>query len=256
MTAVPAVHAPRLRFAVVLGVASFLAVLALFPYLMMFMPGRLARIPLSPVALAALQALQAAVLAGVLGGLGLWLGERYGLTAPWLRAWIYRQPPPAAKGQWLRASLLGLAAAVVVLAVDPQGTGHESTRHLLDLAWRGALASFYGGIVEEVLFRLFLVSLLVWLLARLGGGARPWMYVSAIVLAALLFGAGHLPGARDAGMTLNFLAISRILLLNAIVGVVCGWLFWKRGLEHAMLAHFSADLVLHVAAPLTLAALA
>ena len=42
----------------------------------------------------------------------------------------------------------------------------------------------------------------------------------------------------------------------AIGGVVFGTVFWWRGLEHAMLAHFSADLVLHVVAPLALAALA
>jgi membrane protease YdiL (CAAX protease family) len=42
------------------------------------------------------------------------------------------------------------------------------------------------------------------------------------------------------------LVITRTIILNALVGVVCGWLYWKRGLESAMLAHFSADLVLHV----------
>ena len=256
MTALPAVRVPRLKFAVVLGLATFIAVLALFPYLWVLMPGRLARIPLPPVALAGLQALQTAVLGGALAGFGLWLGERYGLQAPWLRALIYRQPSPATKGRWLWAGLLGIAAALVVLAIDPQGPDHGSVPHSLDLAWRGALASFYGGIVAAVLFRLFLVSLLVWLLARLGGGTRPWMYAVAIVLSAVLFGAGHLPAARDAGMALGPLGIGRILLLNAVVGIVCGWLFWKRGLEHAMLAHFSADLVLHVAAPLTLALLA
>ena len=34
--------------------------------------------------------------------------------------------------------------------------------------------------------------------------------------------------------------------LNGLVGLVCGWLFLRRGLEHAMLAHFAGDLVLHV----------
>jgi hypothetical protein len=39
-----------------------------------------------------------------------------------------------------------------------------------------------------------------------------------------------------------------------VVGTVTGVLFWKYGLEHAMLAHFCADLVLHVIAPLAGAA--
>ena len=42
------------------------------------------------------------------------------------------------------------------------------------------------------------------------------------------------------------LVITRAILLNGIGGVVFGWLYWKRGLEAAMIAHFSADIVLHV----------
>ena len=32
--------------------------------------------------------------------------------------------------------------------------------------------------------------------------------------------------------------------------VVFGWLYWKRGLEMAIVAHFGADIVLHVITPL------
>ncbi len=203
MSALPATHAPRLKLAIVLALATAVSVLALFPYLMMLMPMQLATAPVSPAVLAGAQALQAGVLAGLLSWLGLWLGERYGLATPWLRAWVYRLPHPQLPHQWRWASLLGVVAAVVVLAIDTQqhgGTGHAAVPRLLDSAWRGALASLYGGIVEEVLFRLLLVSLLVWLLARLGNGVQPWMFVVSIVLAALLFGAGHLPAAFSSGM--------------------------------------------------------
>ena len=70
-----------------------------------------------------------------------------------------------------------------------------------------------------------------------------------ILGAALLFGAGHLPAAAQV-WPLDAIVVARVLLLNALAGVVFGWLYWKRGLEVAMLAHFSADLVLHVVAPL------
>jgi len=40
--------------------------------------------------------------------------------------------------------------------------------------------------------------------------------------------------------------IARAVILNGIPGVAFGWLYWQRGLEAAMVAHFSADLVLHV----------
>jgi hypothetical protein len=255
MPALPATRAPRLKLALALGIASAIATLALFPYLIVLMP-RLTRLPISVPLLAITQSLQAGALCGVLAWLGLWLGERYGLGAPWLRAWIYREAPPPARGKWLWAVLLGIVSAVLVLALDWHGQVHAPASRLLDQAWRGALASFYGGIAEETQCRLFLMSLLLWLLARVGGGVRPWMYGVAIVLAALLFGAGHLPAAFSAGMAHGPLSIGRIILLNALVGLPFGWLFWKYGLEHAMVAHFSADLVLHVGAQLALAALA
>jgi hypothetical protein len=201
------------------------------------------------------KALQAGVLCWALGWLGLFLGARFGLDAPWLRAWIYRQPRhPSRQARWWLATLLGVLAALLVVGIQSIGSPwHHApdTATAFGSAWRGALASFYGGIVEEIECRLLLVSLFVWLLAWLNGQqARPWMFVVAIVLAALLFGAGHLPAAFAIGVAHTPLAIARIVPLNALVGLIAGGLFWKYGLEHAMLAHFCADLVLHVAVPL------
>ena len=71
----------------------------------------------------------------------------------------------------------------------------------------------------------------------------------AILLAALLFGAGHLPAAFAAGLARGPLPITRIVVLNMLAGTVFGALFWKLGLEHAMVAHFCADLMLHAALP-------
>lgn len=114
----------------------------------------------------------------------------------------------------------------------------------------GLLASFYGGIVEELQLRLFLMTLLLWLVARvrgrMPGNTTFWL---AILLAALLFGVGHLPAAAHI-WGLDTIVVLRTLALNAVVGIACGWLYWRRGLEMAMLAHFSADLVLHVLMPL------
>jgi len=43
--------------------------------------------------------------------------------------------------------------------------------------------------------------------------------------------------------------IAAVLFLNGIAALPFGYLYWSRGLEAAMLAHFSADLVLHVIGP-------
>lgn len=251
----PHPNGPHLRLALLFGLAGILATLALSPYLVAVMPLKLAAAPVPPWVLLTAQALQAGVLCWALGWLGLLLGARHGLDAPWLRAWAYRQPPdPSRRARWWLAALLGVLAALLVVGIELIGSSwHHAPDAVAGLgaAWRGALASFYGGIVEEIECRLFLVSLFVWLLAWFNQRqARSWMFIVAIALAALLFGAGHLPAAFAIGMAHAPLVIARIVLLNALVGLVAGGLFWKYGLEHAMLAHFCADLVLHVAVPL------
>jgi len=120
-------------------------------------------------------------------------------------------------------------------------------------AWQGFLASFYGGIAEEVLLRLFVVTLFVWITFKIkktsDGKPTDFGIWLSIVLAAILFGLGHLPATAQI-VPLSGLVIFRAILLNGIAGVICGWLYWKKGLESAILAHFSADIVLHVITPI------
>jgi membrane protease YdiL (CAAX protease family) len=121
----------------------------------------------------------------------------------------------------------------------------------------GFLASFYGGIGEEVLLRLFLVPFLCLLIMgtmRLLGISKTWkhtdniMWVS-IILASIVFGLGHLP-ATSAIMAITPSVVLRAVLLNGVGGIVFGWLFFRKGLEFAMISHFSLDIVLHVLLPL------
>ena len=116
-------------------------------------------------------------------------------------------------------------------------------------AWKGFLASFYGGIVEEILLRLLVMSFFVWLgrfVSRTAEG-KPTAAVIWIanILAAVLFGLGHLPTTALL-VPLTPLVVTRAVVLNGLIGVAAGWLYWKRGLEAAMISHFSGDLILHV----------
>ncbi len=67
----------------------------------------------------------------------------------------------------------------------------------------------------------------------------------ANVLAALAFGLIHLPQLAQFGAATP-VAIAGTMLGNGIVGVFCGWLYWRRSLVAAILAHFAVDLILHV----------
>jgi membrane protease YdiL (CAAX protease family) len=66
--------------------------------------------------------------------------------------------------------------------------------------------------------------------------------------AALCLGLGHIPGQQNIG-PLTPAVWAFTLLLNGILGIVCGWLYWRKGLEAAMLAHSTVDIVLHVIGP-------
>lgn len=243
------------RIASALGAAGAVSVLLLLPYLLAMMPQLKARIPIPMPLFALLQALQSGVVIMLLAWAGLALGWRHALDAPWLRRWLHAGSSQPRTARWGTAIALGVAAGAACVALDAGfawlvSAGKPST--VSPYWWQGLLASFYGGIGEETLCRLFLVSMLVWIGAKLSRNTAPdaGIYWATIIIAALLFGAAHLPAAVKMGMMVTPLQIVRIVALNALVGIVCGWLFWRYGLEHAMLAHFNADLVLHVAAPL------
>lgn len=246
-----------LKMAGVLGLAAALATAALFPYLQQLMPEKLERIPLPLPVLVAAQSLQAFVLLGALSLLGLRMGHRLGLGAPLLRRWLGGGSTTVQLPAPLQAILLGVASGALVLLcaqwIDPwlpTMINPPAATAAGVSAFNGLLASFYGGIAEELQLRLFLMTLMLWVVARLRrrmpGNAA---FHVAIVLAAVLFGVGHLPAAAHI-WGLDATVVLRTLALNALVGCVCGWLYWRRGLEMAMLAHFSADIVLHVLAPL------
>jgi membrane protease YdiL (CAAX protease family) len=246
---------PHCKLALWLGAAGLLAQLALFPYVFQVMPQALAASRKPLWLLVSLLSVQAGLQCFAFAWLGLYLGASLGLDAPWLRALVYRRPvQSAAPARWRSAVLLGvllglLTGAVAVLWPGPP-VGSVAAAGAFAQAWRGALAGLYGGIVEEIMCRLMLMTLLVWLLSR-WHRRQAWMYATAALLAAVLFGVGHLPAALAVGMHTP-MQLGRIVLLNAMPGVIFGWLFWKHGLEHAMVAHLSTDAIVHALLPLAL----
>ena len=97
-----------------------------------------------------------------------------------------------------------------------------------------------GGIIEEVMMRLFFMSLCVILLSlifRKNEKEIPLRaYVTANILAAVLFAAGHIPST----MTMTALTpviLIRCFLLNGGLGLGFGYLYRKYGIGYAMIAH-------------------
>jgi hypothetical protein len=244
--------------------ASILGILAVLPYSLALQAKALASAP-PPMPLAILipiQILQNAMLFALVIAAGLWAANRTDLSFPILEdALAGRSIKDRLKGILLPSISVGVIASLLIILLEitffkPMLAAQLGDRAVglysdgaTPSAWKGLLASFYGGINEEILLRLGLMSLLVWLgklIGRTGNGhPTPIVFWAAICLAAIIFGLGHLP-ATALLIPLTPLVIARAVILNGLAGIGFGWLFWKRGLESAMISHFSADIVLHV----------
>jgi membrane protease YdiL (CAAX protease family) len=96
------------------------------------------------------------------------------------------------------------------------------------------------------------MTAILWVLSKLVKGdiiKNKLVMWSSIIIAALVFGLGHLP-ITSSLIEITPLVVLRALVLNGIGGVVFGRLYWKKGLEAAMIAHFSADIIIQVGLPL------
>lgn len=248
----------------IVWIAAVLGVVAVLPYTLTLQGTVLKELdlPIPVPLLLAIQIGQNAVMFAILTALGLFFANRVGLGLPILEGKLAGESVADKVRAILPLSIIvGVVAAVLIIALDvfvfqpgllnELGSAAESLADgsVKPPAWQGFLASFYGGISEEVLLRLFVMSMLVWLgsFASKTVEGKPTSAVFWIgnILAAVLFGLGHLPATANI-LPLTPLVITRAIILNGIGGVVFGWLYWKRGLESAIVAHFTADIVLHV----------
>ncbi len=190
-------------------------------------------------------------------GIGLLLGIKTGLGAPILKSYLAGETVGAKFRSHISPSvLLALLATTAVVALDrlfflPRMPGFSSAISQIS-GWKGILTALYGGITEEILTRLFLVTLLAWILSWFShtdeGKPSPTAMWIAIVGSAVLFGLGHLP-ATLASTPFSMTVLAREVLLNGIYGTLFGYLYWKRGLESSMMAHFTSDLLVHAILP-------
>jgi hypothetical protein len=201
----------------------------------------------------------------VLGAVGLWLASRIGLGMPFIEGWTKREPTwnrlPGVVGMAVLAGVLLNLVKAIDLMVAPwmmhlAGMPAESSaaNTVAVPVWQGVLAAFSAGITEETIYRLFGLTLLAWLgcllFCRRAGRPAIWLLWTANILFALFFGLAHLPAASQRGILLDLAVVTRTLILNGVGGVVFGWLYWSYGLESAMLAHISADMILYGLVPL------
>ncbi len=115
------------------------------------------------------------------------------------------------------------------------------------------LAVFYGAVNVEIIFRLFVMSIVVFALVKLNrdkklGSIGMW---TAILVTGALAGLAQLPALSDI-VYLDPVVVTRVVGLYVISGALFGYLYWKYGLLSAMMAHFAYDLTLFAVLPLIL----
>ena len=102
-----------------------------------------------------------------------------------------------------------------------------------------------GGIIEEVMMRLFFMSLITIIITKLFYKNKKEIptivFVVANIISALLFAAGHLP-STSIMTALTPVIIIRCFLFNGGLGLAFGYLYRKYGIGYAMISHGLAHL--------------
>ena len=199
--------------------------------------------------------LQSIVLLSVAIFVGLLLSKQVGFGVPVLQGLLEGKNQTQKLKQILKPAVgLGLLGGILVILLSlPFGNSITFLKAEISVAtWKAFLASFYGGIGEEIYFRLFMLTLFVWITYKIrktkDGHPTIFGIWLSIILTSIIFGLGHL-GITGEITSITSVIIIRAVILNGVVSVIFSWLYWKKGLEAAMIAHFSTDIVLHIITP-------
>lgn len=174
---------------------------------------------------------------------GAFLAPKVGLRAPLLMAWAERKPLAQAGKPLIVPGLAGgiLGAALILLAA-----AFTPAEMKVDTQIPALARVLYGGVTEELLMRWGFMTLVAWILWRVfqRRAARPSaaLIIVAIILSALMFGAAHLPAAALLVKQMTPGVVAFIIMANAAFSLVAGWLYWKVGLEAAIIAHITTHL--------------
>jgi hypothetical protein len=186
----------------------------------------------------------AVVLNALIVAAGLFFGRKHGLGAPYLEGEGERPP----LRRIFFAAIVGAVIAAAIVAVLPLA-GLEK-RMIDDGAlplWQRFVMSYTGGVLEEIIFRLLVVSAVVWLLRLVRSVPRTFAVSVAIVVSAVLFAAAHLPRWLATGGDAR--TIAAVMAVNGLGAMVFALIYVRWGIEPAIVGHVAADIGVHVIGP-------
>jgi len=184
---------------------------------------------------------------GGLGFLGLMLSKKLGFAEVWDNKITNKQ-------RFIVPALIGAGIGIFFIITDIILRQFHTLGALPHPAFPASIvASITAGIGEEIIFRLFFISLWVWLLSFVICRKR-WqkqIFWMVAIFSALAFSVGHLPSVMT---ILGITTISEvpiplmieIILLNGILSLFAAKYFREYGFLAAVGIHFWADIVWHV----------
>lgn len=187
-------------------------------------------------------AMQAACYGILLGAAGIWLGKKTGLWKG--ERTITKQP-------LIASVIVSIVGGATLILSDLLFFGKYSEVIMSSYSVKPTIsyliaAVIYGGVIEEVMLRLFwmtLVALVLWkVFDRKNERPSTAILITANIIAALLFAAGHLPATATV-LGLSPMIVFRCFLLNGGLGLLFGWLYRKYGLRYSMIAHGGCHIV-------------
>ena len=197
---------------------------------------------LTETLLGVITAVQSAGYGLVLGALGIVLSKKVGL---WRDALAFEKKPLLLTVVWGVVGGLCLILPDLCFFGNYEPAIRDSYLAKPTVPYLIAMVT-YGGVIEEVMLRLFMMSLVAFVLHKLFEKGREetanWVIIAANVISALLFAAGHLP-VNHILFGLTPMVVFRCFLLNGGFGLLFGWLYRKYGIQYAMLAHGGCHIV-------------
>ncbi len=185
---------------------------------------------------------QTMLYAAACGFFGSILADKTGLLRPFTLE----------KGKLMKACVAGVICGVLFSLDYWVFGGHisEAAEACRNITYSSLIASvLYGGVVEEVMLRLFAMSLISFILWKLFYRTLPKqripvsVFAIANIIAAFLFAAGHLPATFLTFQTVDVIVIIRCFLYNGGLGLVFGRLYRKYGIQYAMIGHIGTHII-------------
>jgi membrane protease YdiL (CAAX protease family) len=240
----------------ILFFAGFLGVLSSLPLLPQLVKASGEALPIPMPLFQALSIIQSSVILFAMVMLGTWLAPKICLGTPVLDAFLSRSWSSVdLRRAFIPAIVGGIIGGVAITLSSKLASPYlpqeflDGARHFDPPFYTRIL---YGGITEEILMRWGLMTFFAWALYRCtqknNSEIKSYNYLISLFLAAILFGVGHLPAAHMLSPIVTWELVTYIIVGNSLFGFIAGYLYWKKGLESAIVAHMTAHIVMVIAA--------